>query len=385
MRNLRQQLRRGVVVADRNGGSLAAIRAKHSNEIADRRLETVEMALSLHAARQSNPWLSLAQGSRRGGTLLPSRSKDGQNHVMESGMSVESTIQLQGTSMAHIDRRRLLKASSLGAMAAIFASGRAPAYAQGTSLQWLKFVDFVLVSDQLLRGKITEQCQKVLGIKLNIETIEGNGIQPRITSAIQSGTGPDIIMAINNWPQLYGDSVADVSDVAEEIGNAQGGYYETAKTVANDGSKWIAAPFTILGVLLTNRKSWWVEIGYNAENFPATWEEYVAAGEKLKPMGRPLGQTLGHTFGDAPAFWYPYLWSWGGKEVEADGKTVVLDTKETVESVKFMASAYKEAFDEGGFAWDDAATIVHSCRTPAVRPATAPRFIYWLEASPKPI
>jgi hypothetical protein len=29
-------------------------------------------------------------------------------------------------------------------------------------------------------------------------------------------------------------------------------------------------------------------------------------------------------------------------------------TKETVESVKFMASAYKEAFDEGGFAWDDA-------------------------------
>jgi multiple sugar transport system substrate-binding protein len=58
--------------------------------------------------------------------------------------------------------------------------------------------------------------------------------------------------------------------------------------------------------------------------------------------------------GDAPAFWYPYLWSWGGKEVEADGKTVVLDTKETVESVKFMVSAYKEAFDEGGFAWDDA-------------------------------
>jgi multiple sugar transport system substrate-binding protein len=166
----------------------------------------------------------------------------------------------------------------------------------------------------MLRGKITEECQKALGIKLNVETIEGNGIQPRITSAIQSATGPDIIMAINNWPQLYGDSVADVSDVAEEIGKAGDGYYETAKTVANDGNKWIAVPFTILGVLLTNRKSWWAEIGYNAENFPATWEEYVAAGKKLKPKGQPLGQTLGHTFGDAPAFWYPYLWSWGGKE-----------------------------------------------------------------------
>jgi multiple sugar transport system substrate-binding protein len=44
-------------------------------------------------------------------------------------------------------------------------------------------------------------------------------------------------------------------------------------------------------------------------------------------MGRPIGQTLGHTFGDAPNFAYPYPWSWGRKEVEADGKTVVLNSK----------------------------------------------------------
>ena len=125
--------------------------------------------------------------------------------------------------MTRIDRRRFLRfsgaaavAASTGGTAGILASGRAPAYGQSTSLQWLKFVDFVPVSDQLLRGKITEECQKALGIKLNIETIEGNGIQPRITSAIQSATGPDIIMAINNWPQLYGDSVADVSEVIQD-------------------------------------------------------------------------------------------------------------------------------------------------------------------------
>ena len=72
-----------------------------------------------------------------------------------------------------------------------------------------------------------------------------------------------------------------------------------------------------------------------------------------RAKGRPLGQTLGHTFGDAPAFWYPFLWSWGGKEVEADGKTVVLNSKATVDSVKFAVSAWKGAFDEGGLAWDD--------------------------------
>src|SRR5712671_637639 len=105
--------------------------------------------------------------------------------------------------------------------------------------------------------------------------------------------------------------------------------------------------------LLTNRRSWFAEVGYNDGRFPETWEEYRAAGKKLKAQGRPFGQTLGHTFGDAPVFWYPYLWSWGGKEVEADGKTVALNSKETVESVKFAVAFWNDCYDPGGLAWDD--------------------------------
>jgi multiple sugar transport system substrate-binding protein len=260
--------------------------------------------------------------------------------------------------MARIDRRKLLKLSGAGAVAAgtgmagILAAGRAPAYAQGASLHWLRWNDFVPASDQLLRKEITADCQKTLGIKLTIETINGNDIQARITSAVQSRSGPDIVTALNNWPQLYGDSTVDVSDVAEELGKAQGGFYETSKTVANDGKRWIAVPWCIVGLQIAYRKSWFAEVGYEGGKFPQTWEELREAGKKLKAKGRPLGQTLGHTFGDAPAFTYPYLWSWGGKEVDAAGK-VVLDSKETVESVKFMVDFWKEAHDEGGLAWDD--------------------------------
>ena len=263
--------------------------------------------------------------------------------------------------MHYIGRRRFLQVSGAGALAAgtgglagILASGRAPAYAQTTSLHWLKFVDFVPVSDQLLRGKITEECKKALGIDLRIETINGDGVQARISSAIQSKTGPDIMMAVNNWSQLYANSVVDVSDVAEEIGKAQGGYYETAHAVANDGKKWIAVPFTILGVLMANRTSWFKEAGSGPDKFPQTWDEYRTVGKQMKPKQHPYGQTLAHAFGDGPAFWYPYLWSWGGKEVEADGKTVVLNSKETVESVKFAVPFWKECFDEGALSWDDA-------------------------------
>jgi multiple sugar transport system substrate-binding protein len=262
--------------------------------------------------------------------------------------------------MARFSRRSFIKLSgggtitaTIGGMAGILASGRTPAIAQTTTLHWLRWNDFVPASDQLLRTEIAQECEKALGIKLNIETINGNDLQARATSAIQSGSGPDIICVLNNWAQLYGESLVDVSDIAEEIGKSQGGFYDTSKTVANDGKKWIAVPWSIVGLQIAYRKSWFAEIGYTSGKFPQTWEEYREAGKKLKAKNRPLGQTLGHTFGDAPAFVYPYLWSWGGKEVEADGKTVVLNSPATVESVKFMAGFWKEAHDEGGLAWDD--------------------------------
>jgi multiple sugar transport system substrate-binding protein len=260
--------------------------------------------------------------------------------------------------MARIDRRRLLKLSGAGAVAAgtgglagILASGRTPAFAQGTTVHWLRWSDFVPASDQVLKTKILPEGEKALGLKLNFEMVNANDIQARVTSSVQSGTGPDIILALNNWPQLYTESLADVSDTAEKLGADQGGFYDISKAVATAGGKWIGVPWAIGGGLVVYRKSWFHEAGY--DKFPTTWDELHQAGKKLKAKGRPIGQTLGHTFGDAPGFWYPYLWSFGGKEVEADGKTVALNSKATVDSVKYAVPFWKDAFDEGGLAWDD--------------------------------
>jgi len=147
--------------------------------------------------------------------------------------------------MPHITRRRVLL-SGAGALAgastglaAIIAAGRAPAYAQGTTLHWVRGSDYVPVSDQTIRTKINEQAQKDLGISIKLEGVDGLTIQARVTSAVSSGSGPDIISAINNWAQLYADSVVDVSDIAEEIGKAQGGFYETAKAIAYDGNFYV--------------------------------------------------------------------------------------------------------------------------------------------------
>ena len=260
--------------------------------------------------------------------------------------------------MARVTRRKFLKVSGAGALAAkaggmagILATGTAPAYAQTTTVHWLRWNDFVPASDQLLRKEMLPEAEKALGVKINFETVNANDLQPRITSAIQSGAGPDLIMLNNNHPQLYAASCVDLSDVVEPLGKAEGGHYPLVKANSADGSKWLSMPWAIIGGMIAYRKSWFDEVGANT--FPETWEQYREVGKKLKAKGRPIGQTLGHTFGDAPTFAYPFLWSWGGKEVEADGKTVAINSKEAIESVKFMTGFWKDAHDEGGLAWDD--------------------------------
>src|SRR6202171_5903707 len=100
--------------------------------------------------------------------------------------------------MQHIARRRVLQLSGAGAVSAatgglagILASGRAPAFAQGTTLHWVRGSDYVPVSDQTLRTKINELAQKDLGLKINLEGVDGLTIQARVTSAVSSGSGPD--------------------------------------------------------------------------------------------------------------------------------------------------------------------------------------------------
>ena len=129
-----------------------------------------------------------------------------------------------------IDRRKFLQ--STGGLAGILASGRAPAFAQGTTLHWLRLGDFVPASDTLLRRELLPEAEKALGLKITLETINGNDLQARITSAIQSGTGADLIHAMHNWPQLYAESLVDVSDVAEEVAKEQGGFYDIFPAVA---------------------------------------------------------------------------------------------------------------------------------------------------------
>ncbi len=74
--------------------------------------------------------------------------------------------------MANTKRRSVIKLAGSAAavastgMAGILASGRTPAYAQTKTVHWLRWVDFVPASDQLMRKELMPEAEKALGIKI---------------------------------------------------------------------------------------------------------------------------------------------------------------------------------------------------------------------------
>src|SRR5512147_1936113 len=128
----------------------------------------------------------------------------------------------------NVSRRTFLAGSvAVGAAAGlegILAARRAPAHAQGTRLNILRWVDFIPACDVELKRQAGD-ASKALGAEVVFEFINGNDLQARITAAMQAQTGPDIIMMLHNWPHLYESGLVDVTDLAEWQGKDQGGYY----------------------------------------------------------------------------------------------------------------------------------------------------------------
>ncbi len=232
---------------------------------------------------------------QHGITLSPHPSQGG--HSMADLEESKESV-----SAATVDRRGFLKtagaaAAVAGGIEGILAARRAPAFAQGTKLHWVRWVDFVPESDVELKRQMPE-ASKALGAEVVLETINANDLQPRITAAIQSGSGADIFMFQYNWAHLYQNAVVDVSDVAGEIGKAEGGFYDIYPPSMQVSGKWLAVPHSIVGNAVAYRKSWLKEVG--ATQYPKTWDEARKVFTALKKKGKPYGQTLGHTFGDAP-------------------------------------------------------------------------------------
>jgi multiple sugar transport system substrate-binding protein len=251
--------------------------------------------------------------------------------------------------MGSASRRNFLKLAGAGAIGA--AIGARPVAAQQKSITFLHESSFIKNFDQYFQNTLAPAYEKETGVKVNYELTSVGSLLTRISTISETQSGADVTMIGLISPFLFDERLLDVGDIAEEAGKKQGGWYDVAKEAGIVNGKWKAVPFSNIGQLMNWRTDWFAEIG--VKKFPDTWEELYEAGVKLKKNGHPFGFELGHGFGDNHGWLYPLLWSYGGHEVEPDGKTVVIDSDETARAVDFARKFFKDTMFDDVLGWTD--------------------------------
>ena len=212
----------------------------------------------------------------------------------------------------------------LGGIEGILAARRAPAFAQGTKLHWVRWVDFIPESDVELKRQMPE-ASKAARAEVALETINANDLQPRITAAIQSGSGADIFMLQYNWPHLYQNALVDVSDVAERVGQGEGGFYDVYPPACKVNGKWLACP--------TPSSATRSPTGSRGSRRPAprSTQDAGTTSASSSPRSRrrasPTGRRSATPSATRPRSPIRCSWAFGGAETDKSGKKVVLNSQ----------------------------------------------------------
>jgi multiple sugar transport system substrate-binding protein len=255
-----------------------------------------------------------------------------------------------GVTKRSTTRREFLKVAAAGTAAA--ALGRPlPASAADKTITILHESSFIKPFDEYVSNTLAPAYEKETGIKVVYEVTSVGSLPTRISTIAETGSGADVTM--NGLLQViqFSNKYLDVDDIANDIGKAQGGWYDAAREGVLVEGKWKAIPFANIGQLMNWRTDYFGEVG--VKKFPETWEELHEVGKKLKAKDHPFGFELGHGFGDNHGWLYPLLWSYGGAEVAADGKTVTIDSDETARAVDFCRKFFKDTMLDDCLGWTD--------------------------------
>jgi multiple sugar transport system substrate-binding protein len=246
-------------------------------------------------------------------------------------------------------RRDVLTISAMSVMGGLLGAARSQAAPK--SMTMLHESSFIPAYDAFFKNALAPAYEKATGIKINYEVTSVGSTLTRVSTIVETGSGPDMANLYQNTAYLFDEKLVDLSDIADTIGKKGGGWYDSAAEAVVVNGKWKAIPFGNIGQLMNYRADWFNEVG--VKDFPDTWDGLLEAGIKLKQADHPFGFELGHGFGDNHGWLYPLLWSYGGREVEPDGKTVAIDSAETARAIDFARVFFEKTMFEDVLGWTD--------------------------------
>jgi multiple sugar transport system substrate-binding protein len=279
-----------------------------------------------------------------------------------------------------VTRRRFLKQTGLtmaavGAAPVTSAPFVSPALAETKTLSIVQWSHFVPAYDKWFDTFAKDWGDKN-HVQVTVDHIPVADVAARAAAEASAGSGHDLF----GWngaggAHLYRKFLVDVTDLVESVEKKYGKVSTIGRQIGfnQDDKTWSAFPDYYINFPAMYRKSMWDEIGVT----PDTWDNIRIGGAKLKAKGHPVGISLGHS-NDPNNTWRGLLWSYGGAVQDESGKHVTLNSKETIEAVKFVAALYKEAMTSDVLSWNDASNnqyIASGVASLIVNPISAYRTI----------
>lgn len=175
------------------------------------------------------------------------------------------------------------------------------------------------------------------GLDLNIEMQPWESRLEKVSTALASGTGPDIVLLTPEQIHQFheDDTLRPVDDLLDEGIKP---FDEAAvDSVTIDGELY-AAP--IYRTVLTT--------GYNRKVLedagidpPKTWDDILEAAPALKEKGYYAFDYAGSPDEAMNVTFFPLLWQAGGRVFSDDGEKILLDSPEAVAAVQFLVDLKK--------------------------------------------
>jgi len=252
-----------------------------------------------------------------------------------------------------ISRRRFVKLTGSAAAAAGFTSAflfPQRALAQQRTLKILQWSHFVPGYDKWFDNTFTKEWGQKNNMNVVVDHIAIAEINARAAAEVSAKKGHDLVMFLSP-PAAYEKQVVDQRDVYAEVEKKHGKKIGLAEksTLNPKTKKYFAFSDSFVPDPGNYRADLWGPVGF--PKGPDTWHDLLVGAKRIKDkFGNPCGLGLSQEL-DTNMAARACLWSFGGAEQDEAGN-VVLNSKGTIDAVKFMRDLYKQTETPEIFSWD---------------------------------
>jgi len=258
-----------------------------------------------------------------------------------------------------LSRRELLRRAGVGAGALVVGGAAAP-YSFAGPLRykgrWLKgdlniiqWIHFVPAYDTWFDKTWITQWGQANDVQVHVDHINNTDLPARAAAEVAAQSGHDIFGFLSP-PAAYEDQVINHASIVAEIQKKVGKYSDLGKksTYNPKTKKYFGVSDNYVPDPVVWRHDIWNGIG----EAPYTWDHVRKAAPKLKAAGHPVGIGQSNELDSNMA-----LIAFGmcfGSFIQDAGNRVTIDSKATVDAVKFMAEIYKSGEEDAIFGWNPA-------------------------------